>query len=126
MGQILGGFLIVYLVGKLIQKLLTKFTGFTPTKALAVSILISVALCSLAAYFTMGAVSFIIYPLGGIGAWFYCNKRISQSAKSGSSPTTTPKNTFIPEENSNIAVCNFCGTKNEKHLELCTDCDKPL
>lgn len=81
MGQLFGGFLLVYLVSKLIQKLLAKYTSFTPIKALTVGISISVVLCSVVASFKMGVVSFIIYPLGGIGAWFYGIRNIKKHSK---------------------------------------------
>jgi hypothetical protein len=82
MGQILGGFVIVFLIGKLLQKLLGKFTSLEPKKALTVSTVASVIFCSAVASINMGASSFIIYPVAGVGAWFYGNHRLSQSAES--------------------------------------------
>lgn len=79
MGQILGGFVIVFLIGKLLQKLLGKFTSLEPKKALTVAIVASVVFCSLVAFINMGASSFMIYPVAGVGAWFYGNHRLSRS-----------------------------------------------
>jgi fucose permease len=76
MGQILGGFLIVFLIGKLIQKLLAKFTSLEPKKALVISTVVSAIFCSLVAFFSMGASSFIIYPIAGIGTWLYDARRL--------------------------------------------------
>jgi hypothetical protein len=81
MGQILGGFVIVFLIGMLLQKLLGKFTSLEPKKALTVATIASVVFCSAVAFVNMGASSFIIYPIAGVGAWFYGNRRLSQSAE---------------------------------------------
>ena len=75
MGEIIGGYLAAWLLGKSVQTVLAKFTSLAPGRVLSLSTVVAVVLCCTVAFLNLGAASYLVYPFGCIPLWFFDDHR---------------------------------------------------